>query len=125
MSVVVRTPAGKLRLYCKGAVSHQTHTYWSTHTDSSDDVTRVLQDNVIFERLNEASQYKDLTVAHLEQFATEGAKIFVRPHSFSLDSTRLVCVIFTVCVLVLLCWQVYAHCALRMWIWRKAYIRSG
>lgn len=32
----------------------------------------VLQDNVIFERLNEASQYKDLTVAHLEQFATEG-----------------------------------------------------
>ncbi|MCJ8745805.1 hypothetical protein PDJAM_G00134800 [Pangasius djambal] len=50
MSVVVRTPAGKLRLYCKGA------------------------DNVIFERLNEASQYKDLTVAHLEQFATEGLR---------------------------------------------------
>uniref|UniRef100_A0A3Q3C753 Phospholipid-transporting ATPase n=1 Tax=Haplochromis burtoni TaxID=8153 RepID=A0A3Q3C753_HAPBU len=47
MSVVVRTPNGKLRLYCKGA------------------------DNVIFERLTEASQYKDLTVAHLEQFATE------------------------------------------------------
>uniref|UniRef100_A0A3Q4N9J5 Phospholipid-transporting ATPase n=1 Tax=Neolamprologus brichardi TaxID=32507 RepID=A0A3Q4N9J5_NEOBR len=42
MSVVVRTPNGKLRLYCKGA------------------------DNVIFERLTEASQYKDLTVAHLE-----------------------------------------------------------
>lgn len=34
----------------------------------------VLQDNVIFERLTEASQYKDLTVAHLEQFATEGKK---------------------------------------------------
>uniref|UniRef100_A0AAR2KUJ3 Phospholipid-transporting ATPase n=1 Tax=Pygocentrus nattereri TaxID=42514 RepID=A0AAR2KUJ3_PYGNA len=50
MSVVVRTPTGKLRLYCKGA------------------------DNVIFERLNEASQYKDLTVAHLEQFATEGLR---------------------------------------------------
>ncbi|XP_053467441.1 phospholipid-transporting ATPase IB isoform X1 [Ictalurus furcatus] len=50
MSVVVRTPAGKLRLYCKGA------------------------DNVIFERLNEASQYKDLTIAHLEQFATEGLR---------------------------------------------------
>uniref|UniRef100_A0A8C5GLD3 Phospholipid-transporting ATPase n=1 Tax=Gouania willdenowi TaxID=441366 RepID=A0A8C5GLD3_GOUWI len=50
MSVVVRTPDGKLRLYCKGA------------------------DNVIFERLTEASQYKDITVAHLEQFATEGLR---------------------------------------------------
>uniref|UniRef100_A0A672G238 Phospholipid-transporting ATPase n=1 Tax=Salarias fasciatus TaxID=181472 RepID=A0A672G238_SALFA len=50
MSVVVRTPDGKLRLYCKGA------------------------DNVIFERLTESSQYKDLTVAHLEQFATEGLR---------------------------------------------------
>uniref|UniRef100_A0A3B4WQT0 Phospholipid-transporting ATPase n=1 Tax=Seriola lalandi dorsalis TaxID=1841481 RepID=A0A3B4WQT0_SERLL len=50
MSVVVRTPNGKLRLYCKGA------------------------DNVIFERLTEASQYKELTVAHLEQFATEGLR---------------------------------------------------
>uniref|UniRef100_A0A8C1FV03 Phospholipid-transporting ATPase n=1 Tax=Cyprinus carpio carpio TaxID=630221 RepID=A0A8C1FV03_CYPCA len=50
MSVIVRTPTGKLRLYCKGA------------------------DNVIFERLNEASQYKNLTVAHLEQFATEGLR---------------------------------------------------
>ncbi|XP_029698644.1 phospholipid-transporting ATPase IB isoform X2 [Takifugu rubripes] len=50
MSVVVRTPSGTLRLYCKGA------------------------DNVIFERLTEASQYKELTVAHLEQFATEGLR---------------------------------------------------
>uniref|UniRef100_A0A665UWK8 Phospholipid-transporting ATPase n=1 Tax=Echeneis naucrates TaxID=173247 RepID=A0A665UWK8_ECHNA len=50
MSVVVRTPDGKLRLYCKGA------------------------DNVIFERLTEASQYTELTVAHLEQFATEGLR---------------------------------------------------
>uniref|UniRef100_A0A7N9AKL4 Phospholipid-transporting ATPase n=1 Tax=Mastacembelus armatus TaxID=205130 RepID=A0A7N9AKL4_9TELE len=50
MSVVVRTPTGKLRLYCKGA------------------------DNVIFERLTESSQYKELTVAHLEQFATEGLR---------------------------------------------------
>ncbi|TKS87736.1 Phospholipid-transporting ATPase IB [Collichthys lucidus] len=50
MSVVVRTPDGKLRLYCKGA------------------------DNVIFERLTETSQYKELTVAHLEQFATEGLR---------------------------------------------------
>uniref|UniRef100_A0A8C7GZ09 Phospholipid-transporting ATPase n=1 Tax=Oncorhynchus kisutch TaxID=8019 RepID=A0A8C7GZ09_ONCKI len=50
MSVVVRTPDGKLRLYCKGA------------------------DNVIFERLTDASQYKELTIAHLEQFATEGLR---------------------------------------------------
>ncbi|XP_061569995.1 phospholipid-transporting ATPase IB isoform X1 [Cololabis saira] len=50
MSVVVRMSSGKLRLYCKGA------------------------DNVIFERLNEASQYKELTIAHLEQFATEGLR---------------------------------------------------
>ncbi|XP_051267516.1 phospholipid-transporting ATPase IB isoform X2 [Dicentrarchus labrax] len=50
MSVVVRTPDGKLRLYCKGA------------------------DNVIFERLTEVSQYKDLTLAHLEAFATEGLR---------------------------------------------------
>uniref|UniRef100_A0A8C7ZQP4 Phospholipid-transporting ATPase n=1 Tax=Oryzias sinensis TaxID=183150 RepID=A0A8C7ZQP4_9TELE len=50
MSVVVRTPNGRLRLYCKGA------------------------DNVIFERLHEASQYKELTIAHLEQFATEGLR---------------------------------------------------
>uniref|UniRef100_A0A6Q2X7C3 Phospholipid-transporting ATPase n=1 Tax=Esox lucius TaxID=8010 RepID=A0A6Q2X7C3_ESOLU len=50
MSVVVRSPDGTLRLYCKGA------------------------DNVIFERLNDASQYKDLTIAHLEQFATEGLR---------------------------------------------------
>uniref|UniRef100_A0A4W5PA57 Phospholipid-transporting ATPase n=1 Tax=Hucho hucho TaxID=62062 RepID=A0A4W5PA57_9TELE len=50
MSVVVRTPDGKLRLYCKGA------------------------DNVIFERLTDASQYRELTMAHLEQFATEGLR---------------------------------------------------
>lgn len=42
-----------------------------------DDVMHVLQDNVIFERLNEGSQYKDLTVAHLEQFATEGEQIYM------------------------------------------------
>lgn len=35
-------------------------------------VLLLLQDNVIFERLTEDSQYKELTVAHLEQFATEG-----------------------------------------------------
>lgn len=32
----------------------------------------LFQDNVIFERLHETSQYKEITVAHLEQFATEG-----------------------------------------------------
>uniref|UniRef100_A0A8C9VXV1 Phospholipid-transporting ATPase n=1 Tax=Scleropages formosus TaxID=113540 RepID=A0A8C9VXV1_SCLFO len=50
MSVIVRTPTGKLRLYCKGA------------------------DNVIFERLSPDSQYKEITVSHLEQFATEGLR---------------------------------------------------
>ncbi|MGH0184474.1 UNVERIFIED_CONTAM: hypothetical protein FKN15_015154 [Acipenser sinensis] len=34
----------------------------------------VLQDNVIMERLGESSQYKDLTLSHLEQFATEGLR---------------------------------------------------
>uniref|UniRef100_A0A673YPX8 Phospholipid-transporting ATPase n=1 Tax=Salmo trutta TaxID=8032 RepID=A0A673YPX8_SALTR len=34
----------------------------------------LFQDNVIFERLNDASQYKELTIAHLEQFATEGLR---------------------------------------------------
>ncbi|XP_005417833.2 phospholipid-transporting ATPase IB [Geospiza fortis] len=47
MSVIVRTPAGQLRLYCKGA------------------------DNVIFERLSKDSQYMEQTLCHLEYFATE------------------------------------------------------
>lgn len=34
----------------------------------------LFQDNVIFERLTKASHYKELTVAHLEQFATEGGE---------------------------------------------------
>lgn len=100
MSVVVRTPEGKLRLYCKGAVSSQTHTLkhtpWFHGTAHADDVMSVLQDNVIFERLNEASQYKDLTIAHLEQFATEGGKIFLHPSSCIFDSKLLVRMIFTV-----------------------------
>lgn len=37
-------------------------------------VVLFFQDNVIFERLTDASQYKELTVSHLEQFATEGRK---------------------------------------------------
>ncbi|KAJ8795324.1 hypothetical protein J1605_018339, partial [Eschrichtius robustus] len=47
MSVIVRTPSGKLRLYCKGA------------------------DTVIYDRLAETSKYKEITLKHLEQFATE------------------------------------------------------
>ncbi|XP_075707776.1 phospholipid-transporting ATPase IB isoform X2 [Rhinoderma darwinii] len=50
MSVVVRTPSGHLRLYCKGA------------------------DNVIFERLSRESQYMEQTLNHLEQFASEGLR---------------------------------------------------
>uniref|UniRef100_A0AAY4D8R1 Phospholipid-transporting ATPase n=1 Tax=Denticeps clupeoides TaxID=299321 RepID=A0AAY4D8R1_9TELE len=48
MSVIMRTPSGRIRLYCKGA------------------------DTVIYERLAESSRYKDITLKHLEQFATEG-----------------------------------------------------
>lgn len=80
MSVVVRTPNGKLRLYCKGAVclSHYNRNTapwvplnirWLIIISSP-----FFQDNVIFERLTEASHYKELTVAHLEQFATEGGR---------------------------------------------------
>uniref|UniRef100_A0A8D0CE00 Phospholipid-transporting ATPase n=1 Tax=Salvator merianae TaxID=96440 RepID=A0A8D0CE00_SALMN len=50
MSVIVRTPEGQLRLYCKGA------------------------DNVIFERLSKDSQYMEPTLCHLEYFATEGLR---------------------------------------------------
>ncbi|XP_040278383.1 phospholipid-transporting ATPase IB [Bufo bufo] len=50
MSVIVRTPSGHLRLYCKGA------------------------DNVIFERLSRESQYSEQTLNHLEQFASEGLR---------------------------------------------------
>ncbi len=42
MSTVVRTPEGKIKLYCKGA------------------------DTVILERLSEDQPYRDLTLAHLE-----------------------------------------------------------
>ncbi|XP_026564725.1 phospholipid-transporting ATPase IB isoform X4 [Pseudonaja textilis] len=50
MSVIVRTPDGQLRLYCKGA------------------------DNVIFERLSKDSKYMEQTLCHLEYFATEGLR---------------------------------------------------
>ncbi|MGH0152379.1 UNVERIFIED_CONTAM: hypothetical protein FKN15_029516 [Acipenser sinensis] len=48
MSVIVRTPTGRIRLYCKGA------------------------DTVIYDRLADGSRYKEITLKHLEQFATEG-----------------------------------------------------
>ncbi|XP_066146792.1 probable phospholipid-transporting ATPase IA isoform X1 [Euwallacea fornicatus] len=53
MSVIVRDPNGKIKLFCKGA------------------------DTVIYERLdNNASsrEYKDLLLQHLESFATEGLR---------------------------------------------------
>ncbi|CAI5773158.1 phospholipid-transporting ATPase IB [Podarcis lilfordi] len=50
MSVIVRTPEGHLRLYCKGA------------------------DNVIFERLSKNSLYLEQTLCHLDYFATEGLR---------------------------------------------------
>ncbi|XP_067569297.1 uncharacterized protein [Pseudorca crassidens] len=48
MSVIVRTPTGQLRLYCKRA------------------------DSVIYERLSEDSLFVEETLAHLECFAKEG-----------------------------------------------------
>uniref|UniRef100_A0A8C9VG64 Phospholipid-transporting ATPase n=1 Tax=Scleropages formosus TaxID=113540 RepID=A0A8C9VG64_SCLFO len=50
MSVIMRTPSGRIRLYCKGA------------------------DSVIYERLADTSRYKEITLKHLEQFATEGLR---------------------------------------------------
>ncbi|XP_074619709.1 phospholipid-transporting ATPase IA-like isoform X1 [Acropora palmata] len=50
MSVVIRTPEGKIKLYCKGA------------------------DTVIFERLQDKQMYLDGTVKHLEEFAKEGLR---------------------------------------------------
>ncbi len=34
----------------------------------------VSQDTVIYERLADSSRYKDITLKHLEQFATEGER---------------------------------------------------
>ncbi|XP_052278042.1 probable phospholipid-transporting ATPase IA isoform X3 [Dreissena polymorpha] len=50
MSVVVRTPEGKIKLYCKGA------------------------DTVIYERLESSKQYSEITLQHLEQFAHIGLR---------------------------------------------------
>ncbi|KAJ8014650.1 hypothetical protein DPEC_G00017840 [Dallia pectoralis] len=50
MSVIIRTPSGKIRLYCKGA------------------------DTVIYDRLADSSRYKEITLKHLEQFASEGLR---------------------------------------------------
>ncbi|XP_062249352.1 phospholipid-transporting ATPase IA isoform X2 [Platichthys flesus] len=50
MSVIMRTASGKIRLYCKGA------------------------DTVIYDRLADSSRYKEITLKHLEQFATEGLR---------------------------------------------------
>ncbi|CAD5116238.1 DgyrCDS5149 [Dimorphilus gyrociliatus] len=53
MSVIVRTPEGKLKLMVKGA------------------------DNVIFDRLSKNSQYKNETINHLEDFAKDGLRTLV------------------------------------------------
>uniref|UniRef100_A0AC11CPE5 Uncharacterized protein n=1 Tax=Ovis aries TaxID=9940 RepID=A0AC11CPE5_SHEEP len=50
MSIIVRTPEGQLRLYCKGA------------------------DSVIYERLSENSLFVEETLVHLENFAREGLR---------------------------------------------------
>ncbi|XP_034652198.1 probable phospholipid-transporting ATPase IA isoform X2 [Drosophila subobscura] len=51
MSLIVRTPEGKIKLFCKGA------------------------DSVIYERLSAHDrQYRDRTLQHLEEFASEGLR---------------------------------------------------
>ncbi|XP_036360551.1 probable phospholipid-transporting ATPase IA isoform X3 [Octopus sinensis] len=50
MSVVIRCPDGKIKLFCKGA------------------------DTVIYERLADNQQYKEITLTHLEEFATTGLR---------------------------------------------------
>ncbi|KAI8508816.1 Phospholipid-transporting ATPase IA [Branchiostoma belcheri] len=50
MSVIVRDPKKKIKLYCKGA------------------------DTVIYERLAPNQKYADVTLKHLEQFATDGLR---------------------------------------------------
>ncbi|CAB3259907.1 unnamed protein product [Arctia plantaginis] len=54
MSVIVRTPTGQIKLYCKGA------------------------DSVIFPRLSGGgARYADATLAHLEHFASDGLRTLV------------------------------------------------
>ncbi|XP_068083348.1 probable phospholipid-transporting ATPase IA isoform X2 [Anabrus simplex] len=51
MSVIARNPDGKIKLYCKGA------------------------DTVVYERLApDGQQFRDVTLRHLEEFATEGLR---------------------------------------------------
>ncbi|XP_042904105.1 probable phospholipid-transporting ATPase IA isoform X3 [Parasteatoda tepidariorum] len=50
MSVIVRCPNGKIKLYCKGA------------------------DTVIYERLSEQTHNKDITLEHLKDFASSGLR---------------------------------------------------
>lgn len=50
MSAIVRNPEGKIKLYCKGA------------------------DTVILERCSENQPYKEATLNHLEDYATEGLR---------------------------------------------------
>ncbi|XP_054945637.1 phospholipid-transporting ATPase IB-like [Physeter macrocephalus] len=60
MSVIVQTPTGQVRLYCKGA------------------------DSVIYERLSEDSLFVEETLAHLECFAKEGLRaLCVALHRFN------------------------------------------
>lgn len=62
MSVVFRCPDGKIKLFCKGA------------------------DTVIYERLGENQLYKDITLTHLEEFATTGLRtLCIASAEISLD----------------------------------------
>lgn len=49
----------------------------------------VSQDTVIYERLADSSRYKDITLKHLEQFATEGERQAHLPSICFLSSVSL------------------------------------
>ena len=94
--MVVRTPEGKIKLYCKGAVSTINNSgplsfedrcvslsTWPLRICQSKFAAKALfhkvlfsmffqQDTVIFERLQDKQTYMDSTVEHLEDFAKEG-----------------------------------------------------
>lgn len=58
------------------SLSFPLHFIWSVKAEQSRIMPHVFvsQDTVIYERLADSSRYKDITLKHLEQFATEGER---------------------------------------------------
>ena len=72
MSVIVRTPERRLKLYIKGAVSVGQHAVMVMAVLAS--LSLMTQDSVIFERLQSRDPFKDVTEKVLQQFAEEGLR---------------------------------------------------